>query len=153
MKKYIFSLFTAALLVFCAGCSKDDQVSIDSGVVGEWHLTTWNNEAHADFDVYMELLSTGTFHIYQKVETSNYVKYSGDFRINGSLFSGRYSDGEAWSTDYTVSLSNDGKTLTMTSNTNSAVVSVYTKTTIPTEVRNVSEVRSISFPEAFQRIL
>ena len=69
MKKYIYSLFAAVLFLFSAGCSKDDDGSknIDSGVVGEWHQTKWSNEAYADFDVYVEFLSDGTFNIFQKV--------------------------------------------------------------------------------------
>ena len=45
MKKHIYSLFAAALLVFCAGCSNDDDgpAISDKGVVGEWHLTSWNH--------------------------------------------------------------------------------------------------------------
>ena len=70
MKKYIYSLFAAVLFLFSAGCSKDDDGSknIDSGVVGEWHQTKWSNEAYADFDVYVEFLSDGTFNIFQKVK-------------------------------------------------------------------------------------
>lgn len=75
MKKYIYSLFAAVLFLFSAGCSKDDDGSknIDSGVVGEWRQTKWSNEAYADFDVYVEFLSDGTFNIFQKVETPTFV--------------------------------------------------------------------------------
>ena len=75
MKKYIYSLFAAVLFLFSAGCSKDDDGSknIDSGVVGEWHQTKWSNEAYADFDVYVEFLSDGTFNIFQKVETPTFA--------------------------------------------------------------------------------
>lgn len=88
MKKYIYSLFAAVLFLFSAGCSKDDDGSknIDSGVVGEWHQTKWSNEAYADFDVYVEFLSDGTFNIFQKVETPTFVCYSGDFAVNGAPF-------------------------------------------------------------------
>ena len=81
MKKYIYFLFAAALLILSAGCSKDDDgpAVIDSGIVGEWRQTKWNNEAQADFDIYIEFLSDGTFNIYQKVETSAYMRYSGNF--------------------------------------------------------------------------
>ena len=40
----------------------------------------------------------------------------------------------------------------MTSNTDTAVVSIYTKTSIPEEVRNAPEVRS-ALPGGFRRIL
>ena len=131
MKKYIYSLFAAVLFLFSAGCSKDDDGSknIDSGVVG-------------DFDVYVEFLSDGTFNIFQKVETPTFVCYSGDFAVNGAQLSGRYRDGEPWGASYAFELSEDGKTLTMISQTDKAEESVYTRTAIPEEVRNAPEVRS-----------
>ena len=136
MKKHIYSLFAAALLVFCAGCSNDDDgpAISDKGVVGEWHLTSWNHETPADFDVYVQFGADGKFDIFQKVETSAYVRYSGRFAASDSRLSGRYSDGVAWSTDYTFELSDNGDTLTMTSATEGAEVSVYTRTPIPEEV-------------------
>ena len=135
MKKHIYSLFAAALLVFCAGCSNDDDgpAISDKGVVGEWHLTSWNHETPADFDVYVQFGADGKFDIFQKVETSAYVRYSGRFAASDSRLSGRYSDGVAWSTDYTFELSDNGDTLTMTSATEGAEVSVYTRTPIPEE--------------------
>ena len=128
MKKYIYSLFAAVLFLFSAGCSKDDDGSknIDSGVVGEWRQTKWSNEAYADFDVYVEFLSDGTFNIFQKVETPTFVCYSGDFAVNGAQLSGRYRDGEPWGASYAFELSGDGKTLTMISQTDKAEESVYT---------------------------
>ena len=122
MKKYIYSLFAAVLFLFSAGCSKDDDGSknIDSGVVGEWRQTKWSNEAYADFDVYVEFLSDGTFNIFQKVETPTFVCYSGDFAVNGAQLSGRYRDGEPWGASYAFELSEDGKTLTMISQTDKA---------------------------------
>ena len=144
MKKYIYSLFAAVLFLFSAGCSKDDDGSknIDSGVVGEWHQTKWSNEAYADFDVYVEFLSDGTFNIFQKVETPTFVCYSGDLADNGAQHSGGDRDGEPWGASYAFELSGDGKTLTMISQTDKAEESVYTRTAIPEEVRNAPEVRS-----------
>ena len=153
MKKYLSFLFTATLLAFCGACSDDDEPTVNADIVGEWHLTTWNQGSPADFDVYMEFLSDGHFNIYQKVETSLYVKYSGDYITSDSHLSGRYSDGVAWGSDYTYELSDDGNTLTMTSNTSTAEVSIYTRTAIPEKVRQVKPVRSAVLPDNFRRIL
>lgn len=154
MRKYIKSLFTVTLLLLAAGCSKDDEGSkkVDTGVVGEWHQTKWNDESQADFDVYIEFLSDGIFNIFQQVESSTYMKYSGSFRVEGNHLTGTYSSGEFWRSSYDYELSGDGNTLTMTSMSGIAVVSVYTKTTIPSEVRNVREVRT-ALPEGFLPIL
>lgn len=62
--------------------------------------------------------------------------------IDGTRLSGRYSSGKPWKTDYAFELSGDGKTLTMTSDTGIAEVSVYTRSAIPEAIRNVPEVRS-----------
>lgn len=144
MRKYIYFLFTVALLALSAGCSKDDDGPKypDSGVVGEWHLTEWIDGTHSEFDVYIEFLSDGKFNSYEKVETSVYVRRSGNFTIDGTRLSGRYSSGKPWKTDYAFELSGDGKTLTMTSDTGIAEVSVYTRSAIPEAIRNVPEVRS-----------
>lgn len=61
--------------------------------------------------------------------------------------------GVAWSTDYTFELSDNGDTLTMTSATEGAEVSVYTRTPIPEEVLDAPQVRSGTLPDGFRRIL
>lgn len=141
MKKYIYSLLTTALLVLSAGCSKDDDgpKTIHSGVVGEWHQTRWSNEMPEDFDVYVEFRTDGICTIYQKVESPVFEKRTGTFNVAGTRLSGAYSSGTPWRLDYDFELSGDGNTLTLTS---AAEESVYVRTTIPEEIRNVPEVRS-----------
>lgn len=150
MRKYIYFLLTVALFSLSAGCSKDDDgpKHIDSGVVGEWHLTEWLDGTHSEFDVYIEFLSDGKFNSYEKVETSVYVRRSGNFTVDGTRLSGRYNSGKPWKTGYAFELSGDGKTLTMTSDTDIAEVSIYTRSAIPEAIRNVPEVRS-SLPGGF----
>lgn len=150
MKTRIFQLLAASLLVFFTACSDDDGANIAPSLAGEWHLTSWNGEAPADFDVYMELRTDGTFRIYQRVETSTYVCYPGSFSASGKRLTGRYSDGENWSAAYTYEV-ND-QTLTLTSETDDAEVSVYTKASIPEEVRQAPEVRAAQ-PEGIRRPL
>ena len=140
MKKYIFHLLAATLLIFFAGCSKDDNPTVAPEIAGEWHLATWNGETPTDFDVYMELLSNGSFNIFQKVETSLYVHYTGTFRVMDNQLSGRYSDGVEWSSSYTYAIS--GGTLTLTSP--NSEVSIYKKTTIPQEVRGAAAAQPAS---------
>lgn len=141
MKKYIYFLFAAALLVLTAGCSKDDEgkKTIPSDIVGEWHQTMWNGEEHAEFDVYVEFLSNGAFNTYEKVESSIYVKTSGDFKVEGTRLSGRYDNGQPWRAGYEFELSGNGSMLTMTSNTDPAVVSTYVRTTIPESIRSAQK--------------
>ena len=42
--------------------------------MGEWHLTSWNHETPADFDVYVQFGADGKFDIFQKVETDVYKR-------------------------------------------------------------------------------
>lgn len=52
--------------------------------------------------------------------------------------SGRYNSGKPWKTDYAFELSGDGKTMTMTSDTDIAEVSIYTRSAIPEAIRNAA---------------
>ncbi|WP_290535906.1 lipocalin family protein [Alistipes sp.] len=150
MKTRIIQLLAATLLIFFTSCSDDEGTTIAPSLTGEWHLTSWNSETPTDFDVYMELRTDGTFRIYQRVETSTYVCYTGNFNASDNRLTGRYSDGENWGASYTYEVAE--QTLTLTSETADAEVSVYTKETIPDEVRNAPEVRSV-LPEGFKRPL
>ena len=145
MKKYIYHLLAATLLVFFVGCSEDDGPTVAPSVVGEWHLTTWNGETPTDFDIYMELKSDGTFNLFQKYQTSAFVCFTGNYSATENLLTGRYNDGVNWGSNYTYEV--NGDKLTTTSETSTAEVSVYTKTTIPDEVRNAPVVRSEATPE------
>lgn len=151
MKKYIYHLLAATLLVFFVGCSEDDGPTVAPSVVGEWHLTTWNGETPTDFDIYMELKSDGTFNLFQKYQTSAFVCFTGNYSATENLLTGRYNDGVNWGSNYTYEV--NGDKLTTTSETSTAEVSVYTKTTIPDEVRNAPVVRSEATPTDFGRFL
>lgn len=119
--------------------------------MGEWHLTTWNGETPTDFDIYMELKSDGTFNLFQKYQTSAFVCFTGNYSATENLLTGRYNDGVNWGSNYTYEV--NGDKLTTTSETSTAEVSVYTKTTIPDEVRNAPVVRSEATPADFGRFL
>ena len=142
MKKYIYFLIAVSACLF-VGCSDDDDntVTIDSGVVGEWQLINWNGNKAEDFDVYLELLSDGSFNLYQRVEYSYFEHYVGNFTAGENLLQGRYNNGESW--EYAFVLSDGGYTLTLT-DTKSNETNVYTRTTIPEEARNTSVTRSAS---------
>lgn len=142
MKKYIYFLIAVSACLF-VGCSDDDDntVTIDSGVVGEWQLINWNGDKAEDFDVYLELLSDGSFNLYQRVEYSYYEHFAGTFSVGENLLQGRYNNGESW--EYAFVLSDGGYTLTLTDR-KSNETNVYTRTTIPDEARNTSVTRSAS---------
>lgn len=146
MKKYIYLLFAAVAMLF-VGCSDDDDsATVDAGVVGEWQLIQWNGDMAEDFVVYLALQSDGTFQLYQQVEHSYFDRFSGQFSADGGMLEGRYSDGVAWA--YSFELSDGGYTLTLTDQ-KSNEVSVYTRTTIPADVRAAQLTRSQTVVKRF----
>ena len=146
MKKHLYHLLVFSLLgIFAASCSDDDDApNIQSEIVGEWRLTSWSESAPEGCEVYVEFTSAATFGLYQKVETSNYTKYTGRYSIDGSRLTGVYDDGESWGNGYDFELTNGGNTLTMTTRTEPAETSVYSRTIIPDDVRNARTSRAES---------
>ena len=141
MKKYIYFLIAVSACLF-VGCSDDDDtVTVDSEVVGEWQLIEWNGNKAEDFDVYLELLSDGSFNLYQRVEYSYYEHFAGTFSVGENLLQGRYNNGESW--EYAFVLSDGGYTLTLTDR-KSNEVNIYTRMQqIPEDVRKTSVTRSM----------
>lgn len=88
---------------------------------------------------------------FQKYQTSAFVCFTGNYNATENLLTGRYNDGVNWGSNYTYEV--NGDKLTTTSETSTAEVSVYTKTTIPDEVRNAPVVRSEAAPADFERFL
>lgn len=136
MKKYIYILFAALLFV---GCSDDDEVQVDRGVVGEWRLVEWAGNTTDDFTVYLELMQDGTFHLYQRVEHIYYEHYTGTYSADKEILEGCYNDGETWS--YGFAVTDEGYTLTLTDR-QSNEVNVYTRTMVPSDVRTTAVTRS-----------
>ncbi len=134
MKKYLILLWITAAAFILSGCEKDDS-KVDSGIVGEWQLTGWSIESSEQFEVYINFMDNGTFLMYQNVGTALFVTYSGTYNTSGGYVTGLYSDGIAWSCAYKYTLSNNGNSLTLTTDTDLQETSVYTRTTIPDSVK------------------
>ena len=111
-----------------------DDVWGDTGSpVGEWALTEWNKSKDLPFGVYLRLNEDNTFDLYQHTYNVVWIHYTGTFSLNGSTLSGVYSDGESWTTDYTIKYNKiaDPKQISLTSTDN---VGIYTATSIPDAV-------------------
>ena len=123
-------LLLAATLV---GCDKDNTPSggVNSKVVGEWMLTGWNGEA-TEFNVYLDLNSDATFAIYQQVWTLGYELFEGTFKTSGEILTGTYADGTNWASGYKFAV--DGDMLTMYSQEDISITSVYEKCEIPQSI-------------------
>ena len=134
MKNRVF-LFVAAMLATFAlvGCEKSvDAPKVDNAVklVGEWHCAP---ESY-DVDVYVAFGAQGTFDEYQRLGEGRYRHYEGIWSVEKDQLSGLYADGTEWGSTYTISFS--GETMTLTANNDSREVMVYTKTSIPAEVKD-----------------
>ncbi|MBQ2783492.1 MAG: lipocalin family protein [Alistipes sp.] len=130
MKK-LFAIFAIVALAL-VGCDKDsDGTGGDvSAVNGQWHITEWNGES-PEFDVYINF-DSGKFEIYQQVWSLDYKLFKGTYKVSGEIITGTYEDGSLWASGYKFAV-NDGK-LTMYSQEDQSITSVYEKCTIPDEV-------------------
>lgn len=132
----IFAALFAALFTF-AGCGEDNNNPDDpnysgGSVVGTWHMTSWANSTAAD--IYVEFASDGTFDLYQRVFSPYYEHLEGTWTANGNTISGKYSDGEIWSSSYTVTFTNEGEKMQLTRTDNTEDVTHFEKGTIPEDI-------------------
>ena len=107
------------------------------GIVDEWALATWSN-AEVTFNVYIDFNEDGTFSMYQQVYSLDYVLYEGTYSLSDDILTGMYSDGQSWACGYKVDITvdNDGaKLMTLFSQEDQSISSVYSNTTIPEEVK------------------
>lgn len=128
----IFSLMML-MLVAITGCEKDKPVGggDDSAVVGQWVLTSWNEEA-PEFNVYISFENDGTFAIYQQVWSLDYECFEGTYQLNGDILTGQYADNSIWASGYKVETTDN--TLVLYSQDDQSVKSVYEKCEIPAEI-------------------
>ena len=151
----IFIVAIVALLGFSAcgdpnnggGGGSTSEWNDNGSPVGEWVLTEWNGSKDLPFGVYIRFNEDNTFELYQHTYTVLWVRYTGTFSLNGSTLTGVYSDGEKWNS-YTIKYNGETKQIRLT-NTEKNEESIYTSTTIPTEiVEDATEavnVRSVEF--------
>ena len=130
----IFSL--ALLLVLAAvGCMPDNNGHTGGKkgeLTGEWKLAMWN-EATPEFNVYIDFNEDGTFEMYQQVWSLDYELFTGNYVINGDIVTGTYIDGTNWACGY--KFAKEGNTLTMYSQEDQSVASVYEACEIPAEIK------------------
>ena len=130
----IFSLLMLVAVAF-TGCEKENNPNGPAGkgaLSGEWMLTSWS-EAEPEFNVYIDFNDDNTFEIYQQVWSFDYELYTGTYTITGDIVTGVYADGSNWACGY--KFENSGNTLTMYSQEDKSVTSVYEKCVIPAEIK------------------
>ncbi len=137
-------------LAIIAGCGKTDPEStgpdtpdvppsppvenktLAEQIPGEWHCTPVNIEA----DIYVSFTEDGKFELYQQITEGAYRLYRGTWHADEETetISGKYNDGEAWGSSYTVDMRDDSNTMTFT---DSALIKyVYSRQEIPASVKD-----------------
>jgi hypothetical protein len=132
----ILSLVAAVLFAVACGEKEnnpDGPVAKDGVLTGEWVLTSWNETA-PEFNVYIDFNDDNTFQIYQQVWSFDYEFFTGTYNISGDIVTGSYADGSNWACGY--KFVKDGDTLTMYSQEDTSVTSIYKKCEIPAEIKD-----------------
>lgn len=136
MKKYIF-IILCCLTVFSCKKNKGDEPESASSIIGEWILSSYETKAVTigteSIDIYIQFDSKGFF-LYQKLGSGRYKLFTGTYSLTGTTLSGKYSDGKAWGSSYSVSIKD--KNLILISQPNGSEVHTFISTTIPESVKN-----------------
>ena len=131
MKSFKIISLAMMLLVALTGCGEKESGK-GMKVAGEWQLVQWN-DATPEFKVYIDFNADGTFEMYQQVWSFDYELYTGKYVVTGDVMTGTYADGSNWACGYKVNVV-DGQ-LTMYSQEDQSVTSLYEKCTIPEEIK------------------
>lgn len=102
-----------------------------SAIEGVWHLTSWRG-AEPSFDVYMDITATGGITLYQRIDSRYWDVYQSTAFVENGIISGVYTDNVAWGTSYNLVV--DGDTMTWTSIADAEDISIYTRSTLPTNM-------------------
>lgn len=106
--------------------------TLASKIISEWHCVV----SDIDADIYLSLESSSDFELYQKIGEGSYRLYKGTWELDEdtAMLTGKYNDGAAWGSGYTVTLSEDGNSMTLTPS-KEAEAQVYRKESIPSDVK------------------
>lgn len=131
MKKFFVLILMIVSSLFSVSCTKDALVK-EADLVGEWNCV--EVESGITSNIWLSFAADGSFELYQQIGDGVAHKYRGVYSLDAEgVLSGIYSDNKTWKYEYSVTLKNN--TLTMTATTNKEHVTIYTKGSIPQEIR------------------
>ncbi len=139
MKRLIYVLLAVLAI---AGCKKPEpgpgpdvppdppvaEKTLADLIAGEWHCTP----SDIDADIYISFVSDGTFELYQQITEGAHRLYRGKWTLSDTTLKGTYNDGDSWGSDYSVSMSEDTNTMTLSA---SSLDYIYKRSEIPGEVK------------------
>lgn len=100
----------AALL---SSCGKEPTANpIMKGLEGEWQLESFAEvpASEEEIDVYIKF-ENGRFELFQKLGGGHFSKYDGTYSVSGTVLSGKYSDGVAFGSSYSIVIEDDVMTM------------------------------------------
>ena len=151
MKKLLYITFAILMMVGCGDRPADPtpvvpdppvkEESLAEMIIGEWHCVISDIEA----DIYLYIASDSSFELYQMVGDGAHRLYRGSWELDedAAKLSGKYNDGNAWGSSYTVAVSEDKNSMTLVS-LEAKEEQVYRRENIPADAKEgcVVEVRS-----------
>lgn len=139
MKRYIIMILAASMMML-VGCKEKEGNKIPQAV-GEWELTSMQTKSvtvgSVKVSVYVNFAADGTFALYQTVGEGRPRKYTGTWTQTERMLDGKYSDGKAWGSAYTITEESTDDVLVLQQaldGASSVEVDTYKKTTIPESV-------------------
>ena len=135
--KILFRTIALAAVIAFTGCEKEKEQpslsELSTKLCGEWKL-----ELPADVNVFLAFAADRTFEEYQKLDDGNFELRRGKWNLTDNILSGKYNDGESWSSTYTILIAD--KVLTMISGNEDAIEYQYVSKEIPEVVKENCEV-------------
>lgn len=104
MKKIIYFALLAVLTMFISSCGKE-KTKESFSIEGSWELTSVQTRSATvgSQTVYVYItFSDGNFTLYQRLGGDRFVSKTGTYQFANGLLSGKYSDGDAFGSTYTV---------------------------------------------------
>lgn len=136
IKLLLIGLVATFALSGCGDSSEDNPgpgpIGGDGSVVGDWHMVSWSTLAAAD--IYVSFGEGGSFKLYQRLYTPEYVCLDGTYSYSDRTLSGVYTGNLPWGSSYRASFNADGTQMTLTSTAREDDVAVYVKAEIPSEI-------------------
>lgn len=142
MKKIIY---LAAAILSIIGCKEKNpdnggtptppapEVTLAEKIEGQWHCVV----SDIDADLWLNISADSSFELYQQIGEGAHRLYRGTWTIDEKQaeLNGKYNDGTAWGSSYTVTVSDDLNNMTLIpKNGNAKEDHVYRKEEIPSEV-------------------
>ncbi len=105
-------------------------------IAGEWHCSPSNIDA----EIYVNFTADGKFELYQKITEGAFRLYRGTWTADETkmVINGKYNDGEAWGSSYSIVLSEDLNSMTFKDS--AGIEYVYSRQAIPASVKENSVV-------------